>query len=78
MISEYEESAYELALYHLIVDIDKSFDGCFPNIKIELQIYLSLMVTNCSGERSFSKLKRIINEIRSNMDQARSYFNELR
>lgn len=29
------------------------------------------MVTNCSGERSFSKLKRIKNELRSTMFQGR-------
>jgi hypothetical protein len=27
------------------------------------------MVTNCSGERSFSRLKRIKNELRSTMSQ---------
>ena len=32
------------------------------NIVIALWIYLCLMVTNCSGERSFSKLKRIKND----------------
>ena len=29
------------------------------------------MVTNCSGEHSFSKLKRIKNELRSTMHQER-------
>ena len=29
------------------------------------------MVTNCSGDRSFSKLKRIKNELRSTMRQDR-------
>ena len=33
--------------------------------------YLCLMVTNCSGERSFSKLKRIKNELLSAMHQER-------
>jgi len=27
-------------------------------------LFLSLMVTNCSGERSFSRLKRIKNELK--------------
>jgi len=27
-------------------------------------LFLSLMVTNCSGERSFSRLKRIKNEFK--------------
>ena len=28
----------------------------FPNLNITLRIYLCLMVSNCTGERSFSKL----------------------
>jgi len=28
-------------------------------------LFLSLMVTNCSGERSFSRFKRIKNELNS-------------
>ena len=43
----------------------------FPNIEIALRIFLTLMVTNCSGERSFSKLKFIKNELRSTMYQGR-------
>lgn len=38
---------------------------------IALRIFLSMMITNCSGERSFSKLKRIKNELRSTMLQER-------
>ena len=30
----------------------------FPNTEAALRIYLSLIATNCSGERSFSQLKR--------------------
>ena len=43
----------------------------FPNVEIALKIFLSLMITNCSGERSFSKLKLIKNELRSTMLQNR-------
>lgn len=43
----------------------------FPNVHIALRIYLSMMSSNCSGERSFSKLKRIKNEVRSCMAQKR-------
>ena len=43
----------------------------FPNIEIALRIYLSLMVSNCSGERSFSKLKCIKNELRNRIGQDR-------
>ena len=47
------------ALYRLM--IDNSLEGCFPNIEIALRIYLSLMMTNRSAERSFSKLKNVKN-----------------
>ncbi|XP_073407844.1 zinc finger MYM-type protein 1-like [Dendrobates tinctorius] len=43
----------------------------FCNTEIILRIYLSMMVSNCTGERSFSKLKRIKNELRSQMGQER-------
>lgn len=46
-------------------------EDTFPNVEIALRIFLSMMVTNCSGERSFSKLKRIKNELRSTMLQER-------
>ena len=44
-------------------------DSGFPNVEVALRIYLSLMITNCSGERSFSYLKRVKNGIRSAMLQ---------
>jgi len=34
-------------------------------------LFLSLMVTNCSGERSFSRFKRIKNELKVAMFQER-------
>ena len=51
----------ELQLYRLITD--NSLESSFPNVENTLRIYLSRMVTKCSGERSFSKLKRIKNEL---------------
>ena len=39
----------------------------FPNMYICLRIYLSLLVTNCSGEKSFSAMKRIKNYLRSTL-----------
>ena len=33
-----------------------------------------MMVSNCSGERTFSKLKRIKNEVRSTMGETRLNF----
>jgi len=44
----------------------------FPNgLIIAYRIYLSLMITNCSGERSFSKLRRLKSCMRSTMGQKR-------
>lgn len=48
-----------------------SLTQTFINVAIALRIYLSMMVSNCSGEWSFSKLKRIKNEVRGGMGQDR-------
>ena len=50
----------EVQMYQLIKE--NGLESAYPNVNIVLRIYLSLMVTNCSGERSFSKLKRVKNE----------------
>ena len=55
-------------LYKLI--IDKRVKYSFPNVEIALRM-LILMVTNCSGERSFSKLKCIKNRLRTTMTNER-------
>ncbi|XP_067633335.1 pickpocket protein 19 [Eurosta solidaginis] len=44
-------------LYKIVME-DQLAD-VFPNIEIVLRIFLTLMITNCSAERSFSQLKRI-------------------
>ena len=41
----------------------------FPNVEAILRMFLSMMIANCSGERSFSQLKRIKNEFRTTMTQ---------
>jgi hypothetical protein len=46
-------------------------ESTFPNIEIAARIFLSIMVTNCSGERSFSKLKHIKDELRNSTQQNR-------
>ena len=43
----------------------------FPNVYIAVRIFLTLPVTNCEGERSFSHLARIKNELRTRMGQRR-------
>ena len=59
----------ELRMYRLIVA--NKMEIVFPNTWIALRICLSLMISSCSGERSFSKLRRIKNELRSCMTQTR-------
>jgi len=43
----------------------------FPNAAIAIRMYMSLMVSNCSGERSFSKMALIKNKLRSTMSDKR-------
>ena len=50
---------------------EKDVSATFPNVTVMLRIYLCLMVSNCSGERSFSKLKLIKSEHRTRMGQER-------
>ena len=59
-------------MYRLI--IEKDVQDTIPNIEIALRIYLILMVSNCSGERSFSKLKLIENRLRTSMKQGRHVY----
>lgn len=56
-------------LYQLIFQ-DK-IQTAYPNVEAILRLFLSLMATNCSGERSFSKLKRIKSYLRTTMTQER-------
>jgi hypothetical protein len=47
----------------------KKFLQFFPNVEIVKRIFLSMMVTKASGERSFSELKFLKNELRNRMTQ---------
>ncbi|GFV81334.1 dimer_Tnp_hAT domain-containing protein [Trichonephila clavipes] len=38
-------------------------ESTFPNLEVEMSIYLTLPVTNCTTERIFSALKRIKTEL---------------
>ncbi|KAL4105050.1 hypothetical protein QTP88_020340 [Uroleucon formosanum] len=51
----------ELFYYQILKD--QNFRATFPNIEIALRMYLVLMVSNCTGERSFSKMKIIKNRL---------------
>ncbi|KAF2880800.1 hypothetical protein ILUMI_25375 [Ignelater luminosus] len=61
--SENEETNSLSGIYHLLKE--NKIEDTFSNVEVALRIFLSLIVTNCSGERSFSNLKRIKNELRS-------------
>lgn len=65
-----DETCESLAAVYkkLITDDLKSV---FPNVEISLRIFMSMMVTNCGGERSFSRLKLIKSQMRSTMGQER-------
>ena len=65
-----EEQSISLShkdLYQIMCKED--IHTAFPNVEAILRPFLSLMVTNCSGEKSFSRLKSIKNELRSAMSQ---------
>ena len=45
--------------------------GTFPNVEIILKILLTMPISNASGERAFSCLKRIKNYLRNSMSEER-------
>ncbi|CAK9833993.1 hypothetical protein ANTRET_LOCUS10593 [Anthophora retusa] len=51
--------------------IDSKIKSTFPNVATVLRIFLSIATTNCSGERSFSILKRVKNYLRSSLGQSK-------
>lgn len=61
--------SHEQFMYQLI--LQKRVEESFPNVEIALRIYLVLMVSNCSAERSFSKMKLIKNRLRTSMSNDR-------
>lgn len=65
----HEVKVKELRMLHLLTK--QKFAPSYPNVHVLLRIYLCMMVSNCTGERSFSKMKRIKNELRTTMSQER-------
>ena len=66
--SEKEENKGTIIALKMLQTIaNNEMQSTFPNMYICLRIYLLLHVTNCSGERSFSALKRIKNYLRSTL-----------
>jgi hypothetical protein len=48
-----------------------NIECAFPYVDIAFRIFLTLMVRNCSAERTFSRLKYIKNPLRTTMRQGR-------
>lgn len=46
---------------------DKQLYTVYPNVEIAYRMFITIAVTNCSAERSFSCLKRVKNYLRSTM-----------
>ncbi|XP_013783624.1 uncharacterized protein LOC106467793 [Limulus polyphemus] len=62
-----EHSLSHIDLYQLIYK--EKIKMAFPNVEAVMRLFLSLMVTNCLGEMSFSRLKIIKNELRATVSQ---------
>jgi len=58
-------------MYSFILQKEVGLQGSFPNVEIALRMYLVLMISNCSAERSFSKMKLIKNRLRTSMGNER-------
>ena len=55
-------------MYKLIKE-NYGLESAYPNVNIVQRIFLSLNLTNCSGEMSFSKLKCVKNQQRTSLGQ---------
>ena len=55
----------------LFFNPQKNLKNVFPNLFILLKIFLTVPVSSCEAERSFSALKRILTWLRSTMSQDR-------
>ena len=62
----------QIQMFRLINE--NEFMHAFPNVSVAFRLSLCLIISNCSGERSFSVLKRVKNQLRSFMDQKRLNF----
>jgi hypothetical protein len=50
---------------------NKELECMFPNLEIVMRMYLSTAISNCSGERAFSVLKKVKSYLRSTMKEER-------
>ena len=53
---------------------ENKFMHVFPDVSVVFRLYLCLKISNCSGGRSFSVLKRARNQLRLSMGQKRLNF----
>lgn len=51
--------------------VKEELDETFPNVSIAFSMFMCLMVSNCSGERSFSRMALLENKLRSTMTDDR-------
>ena len=63
------EESLEIRMYKLLVS--NILETVFANTVMAFRIYLSSIISNCSGERSFSKLKLIKSQLGTCMKQER-------
>uniref|UniRef100_A0A0K0DZX3 Dimer_Tnp_hAT domain-containing protein n=1 Tax=Strongyloides stercoralis TaxID=6248 RepID=A0A0K0DZX3_STRER len=57
-----------VGMYKLIIG---GLQSTFPNVETILKIFLTIPISNASGERSFSTLKRVKNYLRNSLSQCR-------
>ena len=58
-----------LSVSYLKLIRENKIQATFPNVEVAIRIYLCLALTNSSGERLFSALKRVKNAFRSTLGQ---------
>ena len=57
-------------LVEVLIGLNKALDlnnALFPNLHILIKITLTLPVTSCEAERSFSTLRRLVDWLKANM-----------
>lgn len=63
----YAENLTRIKYFYLNIK-QNSLEKTFRNLEVAIRLYLTLPVTNCSADRSFSALKRIKKEQRATME----------
>lgn len=64
-----DDTSFELHLYQCSHTLNIA--STYPNVDTMLRIFNVQMITNCSGERSFSTMSHVKNKLRSAMTQTR-------